>query len=145
MPKQYRVLIVLTMAALLAACGAPTPTPIPFAQYTAEDVLAAFVGAGLTAGNIREELSVGRDAPLTFSDRRTFEIASIAPDGGQILVFNNPDGLAAWQTYIAGLQSDSTTRRDVVYTYVKGNILVQLNAGLLPDEARRYREALEGM
>lgn len=145
MLKRYPVLIILTMALLLAGCGQATPPPPPFAQYTAEDVLNAFVGAGLSVQNIRQEMTVGRDAPVTFSDRRTFEIASVAPDGGQIVVFNDAAGLQAWQDYINGLQSSSSTRRDVIYTYVKGNVLIQLSANLLPDEARGYREAFEGM
>lgn len=157
--KRYLVLLLLAMNVLvsvLTGCASideaingprtPTATPEPFAFFTGQQVIDALRAAGLSVENPEEQaLTIGRDAPLTYNHRSIFEISRIAPDGGQILVFDDPAGLQAWQDYIARLSQDSSTRRDVVYTYVHRNILLQLNANLLPDEATRYRRALEAM
>jgi hypothetical protein len=50
-----------------------------------------------------------------------------------------------WQDYVAQLRADSTTRRDVVYVYVKNNVMLQVNANLTTEEANAFRDALEGM
>jgi hypothetical protein len=148
MMKRYPVLLVLAMW-LLAGCsvfgGQPTPTPLPFFRHTAEEVLAALNSAGLSVQGAQRDIIVGRDAPLTFSDRYTFVIDTVAPNGGQIVVFDNPNGLQEWQAWITSLQSSSSTRRDVIYTFVHNNILMQLNAGLLPDQAEAYHRALDAM
>lgn len=146
MHKRYPVLLLMTMF-LLAACGSaePTPTPIPFARHTAQDVLGALAASGLSVERPMRDMIVGREAPTTFSDRYVFEIASVAPQGGQVLVFDNEAGLQAWEAYIERLRNNSATRRDVVYTYVHNNVLLQLNTNLLPDEANRYKAALEGI
>jgi hypothetical protein len=150
MLKQYLFLLLLTMTVLAAGCaslgiGQPTETPIPFDRYTAEDVFSALSEAGVQAQNTQRDLVVGRGAPSTFIDRYIFEIPRIAPAGGQVLVFETPDGLNAWQEYIGQLRSDNATRRNVVYVYVKDNVMLQVNANLTTQEANGYRDALMGM
>ncbi len=144
-----RYLVVLVLATTtLAGCGLgqpPPPTPLPFARHTALDVANAFAAAGLSVQNPVRDLVVGREAPSTFNDRYTFEIDAVAPDGGQILIFNDPARLGEWEAYVNRLRSTSSTRRDVVYTYLHHNVLLQLNANLLPDQAAAYRDALEGI
>ena len=143
--KRYLVLLLLTMLAL-AGCGAPpAPTVVPFARYDAQTVLSALVDAGLSGVTPTRDRVVGRDAPGGFSDRYVFEIASVAPLGGQVLIFDTADGLAAWQAYIDSLRASSATRRDVANTFVHGNVLLQVNADLPLDEAAAYRRALEGL
>jgi hypothetical protein len=88
-------------------------------------------------------MNVGaRGAPSEFSDRYLFEVPRIAPLGGQVIVFASAQQLQAWQDYIERLRNDSTTRRDVVYVYVKDNVMVQLSASLTTAEANAYRDAV---
>lgn len=146
MVKRYPVLLLLTMIVFTSGCasigiGEPTQTPIPFERYAAQDVFDSFSTAGLEAQNLQREMSVGRGAPARFKDRYVFEIPRIAPSGGQLLVFENPEDLTAWQDYVTQLRSDTATRRDVVYVYVNGNLLLQVNANLTAQEANAYRDA----
>lgn len=150
MVKRYLFILLLTMTALFTGCasigiGEPTSTPIPFNRYTAQDVISAMSAAGVQAQNVQRDLVVGRGAPSTFIDRYIFEIPRIAPAGGQILIFETPAGLSEWQDYISRLRSDNSTRRDVVYVYVKDNVMLQVNANLTTQEASAYRDALMGM
>jgi hypothetical protein len=150
MVKQYLFLLVMTMTALTAGCaslgiGEPTATPIPFNRYTAQDVFSAMSAANLQVQNSQRDLVVGRGAPSTFIDRYIFEIPRIAPSGGQVLIFETPEGLSEWQEYIGQLRSDNSTRRDVVYVFVKDNVMLQVNANLTTQEANAYRDALMGM
>ena len=143
--KRYLVLLVLTTL-LLAGCGTPPePTVIPFVRHDAQSVLSALVDAGLSVERPTRDRVVGRDAPGTFSDRYVFEIASVAPLGGQVLIFDRAEGLAAWQAYIDTLRASSATRRDVANTFVHHNVLLQVNADLPLDEAAAYRRALESL
>lgn len=125
--------------------GGPTPTVLPFNRLAAQPVLDAFNRAGLGVQNVRRDMLIGRDAPATFSDRYIFEIASIAPNGGQVLVFNTPADLAAWEDYITGLRADPTTRRAVIYVYTHANVLIQVNAALTNQQADAFRTALLGL
>ena len=151
MQQQYRLFILIATAALLTGCGAnlpfisQPPTAVPFVQFGAQDVFDAFAEAGLSVDNPERQISAGRDDPGEFSDRYFFEIPRIAPAGGQIVVFDDPQDLAAWQAYIDRLRNDSSTRRNVVYVYVKANVMLQLNNALTANEASAYRQAFEGM
>lgn len=153
MPKRYllSLLIATILLLTLAACGganpfaAPTPTPLPFNLYTAQAVFDAFTAAGLDVLNPVEEQLAGRDTPGEFGERYVFEIGSIAPAGGQVIVFDTPDQLAAWQSYIQSLRNNSATRRGVVYVYVKNNVMVQLNSSLTNAQANAYQAALNAM
>jgi hypothetical protein len=149
-PFARRVCVLAAACALLvlSACSAlnpPTATPVPFARFTADQVLAAFESAGALVRNPAREMLVGRDAPATFSDRVLFEIPRIAPAGGQILVFSTPESLAEWRAYIDRLRADPDTRRDVIFVYENANLLLQLNAGLTPQEADVYGLAFQRM
>ena len=53
--------------------------------------------------------------------------------------------MQAWQTYIDRLRANANTRRDVIYVYVVGNVMLQLNANLFPAEADAFRTALFSM
>jgi hypothetical protein len=148
MRKRYPLMTVLAMAAilLLAACGGQTePTAAPFGRWSIENVRDAFARAGLPVQSLIRDMTAGRDAPLSFSDRYTFVIDQIAPDGGQVLFFNSASGLESWTEYIARLRSDSALRRTVVYVFVKDNVLMQLNADLMPADARAFEAALNSL
>jgi hypothetical protein len=150
MRQRYLSLVLLAILAALAAAGCsalgiggpPTATPIPFDRYDAEDVFNAFARAGLQVGNPEQNMNVqGRGAPINFRQRFIFEIPRIAPNGGQIIVFATPEQQAEWQAYIRRLDADSTTHRDVIYTYWTANLMLQMSAQLTNAEAAAYRDA----
>lgn len=144
-----RTITALLLIFVLAACGSlggqPQPTALPYNLYTAQDAINAFTAAGLDVIAPVREMQVQRGAPSTFVDRMTFQITGVAPGGGQILVFSTPEGMAEWQAYIERLRSDSATARDVSYVYTYGNIMIQVNANLIPRVAQAYRDALAQM
>ncbi len=149
MRQQYLPLVLFAILAFFGVSGCsilnppPAPTAIPFALHTSEDVFNAFARAGLQMQNPLKEMNMGaRGAPTEFSDRYLFEVPRIAPLGGQIIVFASAPQLQAWQDYIERLRNDSATRRDVVYVYVKDNVMIQLSASLTNAEASAYRDAL---
>jgi len=143
MNKRYLVLLVL--AIFLTACDSlnpPQPTPLPYNRFKVEDVFNAFARAGLAVSGFEQDRTVAREAPRDFQDRYLFEIQRIAPAGGQVIIFATPEQRAAWEAYIEQLLGNSDTRRNVVYTYFHENIMIQLNTGLLTQEASAYRDAL---
>ncbi|MDZ4765151.1 MAG: hypothetical protein SGI73_11425 [Chloroflexota bacterium] len=140
------VILALALVGCDALPGsAPQPTALPYNLYTPQDAINAFTAAGLDALVPTREMNLSRGAPLTFNDRMIFQIAPVAPSGGQILAFDTPEAMAEWNTYIEQLRADSATRRDVSYVYTYGNILLQVNADLPPRTAQAYRDALAQM
>lgn len=138
--QRYLAALLIAISALLTACAGEPPAP-QFDQLTAQEVVDALEAAGAVVENPIADTIVGRDAPTTFSERIVFQIPRIAPEGGQIIIFRTPADLQAWQQYVETLRADADTRRSVVYVYVHQNALLQLNAGLLPDEAALYSSA----
>lgn len=144
MRKQYLVWLMLAMAALLVACGGDaTPAAQSFSKYSAQSVFDALSSAGLNVQNQRRDMLVAPDVPVTFSDRYLFEIDKIAPAGGQVLIFNEADGMASWQSYVDRQRANSSTRRDYVYVYTRDNALLILSPNLTTDDATAYRTAFE--
>lgn len=144
MQKQYLVWLLLAMATVLVACGGEaTPVAETFNKYSAQAIFDGLDAAGLGVTNQRRDMAVAPDVPVTYSDRYLFEIEKIAPAGGQVLIFNNADGLATWQTYVDQQRANSSTRRDYVYVYTKNNALLILSPNLTTDDATAYREAFE--
>jgi hypothetical protein len=138
--KRYLAILFIAIGALVTACGGEPPPP-PFDQLTAQEVIDALNAAGATVQNPVADMLVGRNAPNNFSERIVFQIPSVAPEGGQIVIFRSPAELQAWQQYIDTLRADPDSRRSVIYVYVHQNALLQLNANLLPNEAERYSTA----
>jgi hypothetical protein len=139
MPKRY--LALWLMAILMLVACAPQATPAPFDRFTSTQVIDALNAAGATIQNPVQDMIVGRDAPVTFSERVVFQIPSVAPEGGQVLIFRTAQDLQAWTDYITSLQASADTRRTVIYTYTNQNAMLQLNANLTNAEATRYRDA----
>jgi hypothetical protein len=131
--------LLVVIALLTTACGGQA-TAVPFNTFTAQNVIDAMQDAGRDIQNVQRAMQIGRDAPATFSDRYTFEIGLIAPQGGQILVFNSDSDMQAWRDYIEHLRNDRTRRREVVYVYENHNIMLQLSSALPIDEANDFRD-----
>ncbi len=147
MPKHYLLVAILAIATLVAGCEsipllAPEPTAVPFARFTAEDVVASFGQAGLQVDNVARDMLMGRGAPNSYSDRYVFEIPRVAPLGGQFLIFESPADMGEWLAFVETLRANRETRRDVIYVYPYANVILQVNANLLPEEANAFREAL---
>ncbi len=144
MRKQYLVWLMLAMAVLLVACGGDEETAVQsFSKYNAQSVFDVLNTAGLNVQNQRRDMLVAPDVPVTFSDRYLFEIDKIAPAGGQVLIFNDADGMASWQSYVDRQRANSSTRRDYVYVYTRDNALLILSPNLTTDDATAYRTAFE--
>jgi hypothetical protein len=129
----------------LASLGEQPPTAVPFNRLNAQDVLNAVAASGISIQNATRDMLVGRGAPARFLDRYVFEIVELAPAGGQVIIFETPADLQAWQEYIITLRNDASTRRDVIYVYTHANVLLQLNANLNPALADGARQALEAL
>jgi len=146
---RYLLIALIALAAVgcsgLPGQGPPPPTPLPFNLHTAQQVLDAFRAAGLSVINPTREMQVGRGAPTSFRDRYVFAIEGVAPNGGQVLIFDTPEALAQWTAYIERLRANSATRRDVSYVYTFRNVMIQINADLPLRTAQAYRDALEGL
>ena len=123
----------------LVACGGPAPTPTPtFARYDVASVVAVLQPLGISnvQPSVRDPQSV---APNTARDQREFSIPSIAPKGGQLLLFATASDLAAMQTWYARFPDLAP------YVYVHGNAMLQLNSSLSAAEAARYQAALNSL
>jgi hypothetical protein len=147
----------------LVACGGaptptatPTPTPTPrptippfptatpttvaaaFKRYTPDQVIAALMPLGIT--DVKTGARSPQDqSPNTATARREFAIPSIAPKGGQVLLFDTALDVLGMQSYFARFPDLAP------YVYVKGNALLQLDSGLPKAEAEKYRAALESL
>ena len=135
--QQYLALVlfaILTVAAGCSALGLGTADantdPVRPLQRAGRVQCLCAGGAGSAEPGESNVGALGRGAPTDFRDRYLFEIPQIAPAGGQIIVFATPAQLQAWQDYIAAAARQLGTRRDVIYVYVKANIMLQLNANL---------------
>jgi hypothetical protein len=131
---------------------APESTTIPtveptrvFAKWNSDQVLGAFVNAGLDVGPMRwmkaEDYGL---APKLAMDGTRFFIPSLCADcGGRILAFKDQAGLNATADYYLSLnQSDPAS---FSWIFMKDNIIVQLNGNTPETLARKYEEALNSM
>ncbi len=145
--KRYLVLCVLAMSlSVLAACGAQSAaTPEPFAKYKAVDVLRALTAANLSVVSPQRSLAAAPGAPLSFNDRYTFTIPTVAPAGGQVMIFNTPDALKKWQDYISNQKANSDTRRNWLFVFTSKNVMLQVSPDLTNEEAEQYHQALENL
>jgi hypothetical protein len=146
----------LGLILLLVGCGsaaAPTPNLVAaltvragaaaaagFQRYTADDVIKAFQDSDLAVADVTvDRRDPGALAPSGAIESKEFIVLSIAPKGGRVLIFREPQDLAAVQARFDRVPDLAP------YVYTKGNALVQLNGGLPQAEAEKYKAALERM
>ena len=134
-----RLVLVLVCLSGLVACGGVSPTPTPtFPKYTADQVVAKLQPLGVSNVVVGQR-AVNDQSPNTATDRREFAIASIAPKGGQLLLFDTAADVAGMQAWYARFPDLAP------YVYVKGNALLQLNSTLPKTEADKFKAALDSL
>ena len=128
-----RVLSCLVITLALSACGGSGP---PTAQQVSEKLTAA--GASKFYD---EDVSKG-PVPQSFTAHQAFEVASVAPKGGQYFVCDTKKNCDAIFAYFDALKALAGP-----YTYQSpsGTVVVQLNSGLKPDEAAKFEAAIKSL
>jgi hypothetical protein len=131
--------LVTSSIGMLIASGPATAQRNSGVELSAAQVVAAFEAAELPVERLRRDpLETGGPSgpPQTEREAWSFEIPSIAPSGGRILVFGDNERLrqkVAWFRR-AGAEGKIT---------VHENIVLWLNEELDPPVAARYRQALQ--
>lgn len=129
-----RMIACCLLAATLAACGgAPA--------VTAAQVAEKFTAAGAT--NIHDDaINASAPVPRSFTAHQAFEIASVAPKGGQYFICDtkkNCDAIYAYYDALKALAGPYT------YQSPSGTVVAQLNSGLTPDEAAKFEAAIKSL
>jgi hypothetical protein len=129
------ITITITIALLvLAACGG---APAVSAAQVAEKLTTA------GATNIHDEvIDASAPVPKSYIAHQAFEIASVAPKGGQFFVCDTKKNCDAIFAYFDALKALAGP-----YTYQSpsGTVVAQLNSGLTPDEAAKFEAAIKGL
>lgn len=129
-----RCAVAILALLLLAACG----NPYAPSQAQVEKAL-----AGVGAAKFREDVpEPGSPLPRSFQVRRAFELANVAPKGGQYFICDtrrNCDAIAAYFDALKALAGPYTYQSD------SGLVVVQLNSGLSPAEAAAIAQAVKGL
>lgn len=126
----------------------PTPTVQPtksFAKWTSDQVIGAFVDAGLEVGQMHlMKVDDYGMAPMLAVEATRFFIPSLCADcGGRIFSFDNQAGLEKTAEFYTSLGKSSALFFSWVFTH--DNILVQINGDLPEAKARLYEAALNNM
>lgn len=144
-------------ALALAACSRPVTYSQPepgFLRYHADDIVQALRAAGLSVvqvapkpiatptpdpGRPRPPRVAGRPPsdPMVEVEARTFAIDGLGGKGGEIFIFDSRARLRAKQIWFARFPDLYP------YVYTRENVLLRLDAALPPEQAERYKEALE--
>lgn len=132
------LLIVMFSSILLAGC-------VGYEKYSSTDVVKMFEDATLEVGDYRSmTVDDYGPAPLQAKEGTRFFIPSLCSDcGGRIMSFKDQDGLDATKHYYDELGKGSAMFFS--WTFVKDNILVQINGDLSEEQARKYEKALTEM
>lgn len=130
--KQKLLALFIFTAFVLSACGS---------SVTGEDVVTAFKNAGLeaesTSAMTKDDYGFG---PYVCTGTR-FLIPSLGADsGGRIFICDNAEDLASLKSYYDELGKSSAVFFS--WTFVKGDVLVQINGDLPEEKARQYEAAI---
>jgi len=129
-----KILATVALALVLAACGG---NPVVTAAQVADSLTAA------GAVNVHEE-AFGPEvqAPKSFMSRQVFEIASVAPAGGQVFLCDTKKNCDAIYAYYDALKA---LAGPYLYQSPSGTVVVQLNSDLKPDEATKFEEVVKSL
>lgn len=113
-------------------------------KITPNDVLDAFIAAGLETGEVRD-MTKDDFGPAPLADEGIrFYIPSLCDDcGGRIMYYQDSSQLAQAERYYTEMGKLSAILFS--WVFVRGNILVQINGDLPEDKARQYESALMGI
>lgn len=130
--KQKTFVLFVLIVLVLSACGS---------SVTGDDVVTAFKNAGLEAEGAyamtKDDYGFG---PYVCTGTR-FLIPSIGADnGGRVFICDNTEDLELLKNYYDELGRSSALFFS--WTFVKGNVLVQINGDLPEDKARQYEAAI---
>lgn len=135
--------------------NSPAPSPT-FQRWKSEDAIEVFRTAGLEIGNTptmtREDYGI---APYVAVEGLRLQIPSLAEDsdgngkidaeeadvGGRVMSFKAREDLDKTKNYYDDLGKESAVLYS--YTFVKDNILVQINGALSQEKANGYDRALQ--
>ena len=134
----------LTLEPTFTPTSTLTPTSEPTAteiSITAEDVINAFIGAGLEA---HQPYKMTKDdygiAPYVCEGTR-FHIPSLGNNsGGRVFICDSIDHMDALKSYYTKLGESSALFFSWVFT--KDNVLVQINGDLAENIAKQYEQAI---
>ncbi len=142
------VIVTATSAPTDTPAATPTPRPTPSApqakRFAPEQVITAFKAAGLDAESsgpmTKEDYGM---APYVGQGMR-FLIPSLCADcGGRVLAIDDKADLQRAKAFYDNLGKQSAMLFS--WTYVRENILVQLNGDLPEAQAKKYEAALLAM
>lgn len=121
-----------------------TPTP-DFVRWNSTQMVDAFITAGLEASSPRPmTVDDYGFAPLVAIEGTRFLIPSLCAEcGGRILSFASLEDLEKSRAYYVDLGRESAAFYS--WTFVKDNILVQINGDLPEEKAQQYEAALNAM
>jgi hypothetical protein len=166
---RHGVVSLLISVALATGCSnQPAPSSVPNKASepsspesrvrNSTEAIQAFVDSGLEAANPRPMTRTDYGAaPLLAVEGTRFQIPSLAKDldsdgqtneeeadiGGRVLSFTSQDDLAQSKAYYDDLAK--TSAAFFSHTFVKDNLLVQINGDLPDDKAALYEQALQGL
>jgi hypothetical protein len=130
----HRTITALLLVLLLTTCGgAPA--------VTRQQVASAFQAAGATNFN-SEVIPAEVPVPRSFTKHQVFQIASVAPKGGQFFICDTKANCDAIFKYFDALKA---LAGPYLYQSPGGTVVVQLNSGLDPDEAAKYEAAVKAL
>lgn len=122
-----------------------TATPRPFRVWTNAQVIEAFRAAGLEIGEVSPmtEADYGLN-PSRAEAAARFTIPSLCPDcGGRVFDYADAAQLEIGRGYFVTLGENN--KLYFSWTFVRDNILVQINGTLPESRAREYEKALNEM
>ncbi len=120
-------------------------TAQPFIRWDTQQVVDAFVTAGLEVSNPRPMTSDDFGlVPMLAIEGTRFFVPSICTDcGGRIMSFSNEEDLAIVHNYYEQMGRYGAVLFS--WLFVKDNILVQINGEMPEATAKMYGAALEGI
>lgn len=132
-----RVGAIVVLMWLLTACGG-VPQVV-----TAQSVIDQWNAAGLGLSNVQaSERDPDSPLPNSYSERLEFEIAEVAPSGGQVFVCDTKQNCDAIYAYFDALKA---LAGPYLYQSPNGRVVAQLNSGLTPETAAKFKQVIDSL
>jgi len=130
------LVLILAFVLLLTACGSDTDQK----SITADDVISAFVNAGLEVEN--PKIKTDHGSSLSYCEITTFQLPSQGggEGGNNIYICNNQREVDNWAKYFDKLSEGGT--KFSIWIFKKGDVMVQLSGAVDEEIARQYEQAI---